>query len=688
MFSNQIYNTMKTKMKILFLLCLTTLMMISFSCQEDKTEEEPELITSLDDLVISDNFNYDMVRGCNINITTQDLYGNPMTGVRVELYKSYDEETSTGNLLLTGITNQQGVLELDYPLDFVSSRLFVVTRYVGLPTVTEIEVENNSINAIIGGIPALNSYKSSYTYKSIDASYEYLCAFNSSGVPQCLITPRDVISAPMLADINAALPERAPVPTYHPEYLANSNQTDIKLLETADVWITMVHEGAGNRNALAFYTYDVNNPPTNKNQISLIKIAFPNFSLAGSGGGLFSGDKLYLGQFEAGTAIGWVLIASGYNGTTVNTNAVHFYSNPDFNPETNINLRQHNVLLYDAERQLYLIGYEDINRMVTSCDHDFNDAVFYVTSNPVEAIDNSDMPFVDPNLIDSDGDGVFDVMDDYPNDGARAFNNYFPGTNQRGSLTFEDLWPEKGDYDFNDLVMSYQINQVTNGDNLVVDIISNYTVEAIGAGFKNGFGFQLNVPPSAVANVSGYNHTENIVTLSPNKTEAGQNKATIIPFDNTYNLFDDVSQGYVNTREDMEYHEPEAITVTVNLTTPQSTASIGLPPYNPFLIINKTRGREVHLPGYAPTNLVDASYFGTYDDDTNPATGKYYKSLTNLPWVMHLPEPFAYPREKVNIVNTHNVFGTWVQSGGYSYMDWYQDNTGYRNTTNVYQPGN
>ncbi|NTW24663.1 MAG: LruC domain-containing protein [Lentimicrobium sp.] len=678
---------MKTHFLIILSLSLAT-MLFSYSCQKEKTEEKPPLITSLDDIVINDNFNYDMVRGCNINISTRDPYGNAITGARIEVYRSYDEETNSGNLILTGITNQQGILELDYPLDFVTSKLFIVTKYIGLPTVTEIEVVNNSINAVIGGIPALNSFKSSYSLKSIDASYQYLCAFNSSGVPQCLITPRDVISAPMLADINAALPERAPVPTYHPEYLANSNQTDIRLLETADVWVTVVHEGAGNRNALAFYTYDVNNPPTNKNQISLIKIAYPNFSLAGSGGGLFSGDKIYLGQFEAGTAIGWALIASGYTGSTVNTNAVHFYSNPDFNPETNINLRQHNVLLYDAERQLYLIGYEDINRMVTSCDHDFNDAVFYVTSNPVEAIDNSDMPFVDPNLIDSDGDGVFDVMDDYPNDGARAFNNYFPGANQHGSLTFEDLWPEKGDYDFNDLVMTYRINQVTNADNLVVDIISTNTIEAIGAGFKNGFGFQLNIPPSAIANVSGLNHTESIINLSANNTESGQSKATIIPFDNTYNLFDNVSQGYVNTKEDMEYHTPESITVTINLTTPQSVQAIGLPPYNPFLIINKTRGREVHLPGYQPTNLVDPSYFGTFDDDTNIAAGKLYKSKTNLPWVMHLPEPFAYPKEKVNIVNTHNVFGTWVQSGGYSYMDWFQDNAGYRTPQNIYQPSN
>lgn len=670
-----------------FILSFWALSML-ISCNKESAEDKPVPITSLDELVIADNFNYEMARSCNIKVSTQDMYGNAMTGVRVEIYRSFDEETDSGNLLLTGITNQQGILEVNYPLDFMATKLYIVTRYIGLPAVTETLVENNSINAVVGGIPAKDSFKSSYAYKSIDASYQYLCAFNSNGVPECLISPRDVISAPMLADINAALPERAPVPIYHPEYLASSNETDIKLLETADVWITVVHEGAGNHNTLAFYTYDINNPPTDKNQISMITIAFPNFSLSGSGGGLFSGDKIYLGQFEAGTAIGWVLIASAYTGNHVNTNKVHYYSNPDFNPEPNINLKQHNVLLYDAERQIYLIGFEDINRTVNSCDNDFNDAVFYVTSNPVEAIDNSNMPYVDPNLSDSDGDGVFNVMDDYPNDASRAFNNYYPGKNQFGSFAFEDLWPEKGDYDFNDLVISYQINQITNANNKVVDIISTNTIEAIGAGFKNGFGFQLNIPPSAVANVTGFSHTENIISLSSNNTESGQNKATIIPFDNTYNLFDNVTQGYVNTKEDMEYITPKSITVTINLSTPQTMQAIGLPPFNPFLIVNKTRGREVHLPGYAPTSLADASYFGTFDDDTNLATGKYYKSKTNLPWVMNIPEDFAYPLEKRNIINAHNVFGNWVQSGGYSYMDWYKNNPGYRTTQNIYQHGN
>jgi len=59
-------------------------------------------------------------------------------------------------------------------------------------------------------------------------------------------------------------------------------------------------------------------------------------------------------------------------------------------------------------------------------------------------------------LTDSDGDGIQDADDDFPNDPARAFINFFPAAGY-GSLAFEDLWPGKGDYDFNDLVVVLQL---------------------------------------------------------------------------------------------------------------------------------------------------------------------------------------------------------------------------------------
>jgi LruC domain-containing protein len=661
------------------LIAISSLWMIA--CSGDDT---PAPVTSMDQLEVSDHFNFDMTQGITIRIETQDNTGAPMSQVRVDVYKSYSEELSDGELIFSGFTNENGVFVSDYLGDFVTNKLYAVTGYIGLPAVTEFILTSNEVDVLIGGPKGNTNLKSSYQMPSIAANYTYLCTFNSSGVPSCLVNPGDIISADLLADINAALPEYSQVPSAHSNYLSEDNVTDVVLLEDADVWITFVHEGASYRNTIAYYTYDLSNPPTTPAEISLITIAFPNASYSGSSGGLASGDKIYLGQFEEGTGIGWVLIANAFSNNAVNTGAVHYYSNPDFNPENNPNKRQHTVLLYDPERELFLIGFEDINRLSSSCDHDFNDAIFYVTSNPVEAIQTTNVPLMDPTLLDTDEDGVVDLMDDYPNDPDKAFNNYFPSRTEYGGLAFEDLWPAVGDYDFNDMVLAYRINHITNAENLVTQIEATYRIEAIGAGFKNGFGFELNLSPALIENVSGMNLQEGIITLSSNNTEANQPKAVIIPFDNTYNLFDNITSGFVNTRPTMDFVQPDSVVVIIDLTTPQTMAAVGLPPYNPFIFIDKERGREVHLPGYAPTALADTSYFGTEDDDTDLAINRYYKSKTNLPWGMHTPVKFDYPIERSPIIEAHLTFGQWVQSSGFSYMDWYMNKQGYRQQEKIY----
>jgi len=223
-------------------------------------------------------------------------------------------------------------------------------------------------------------------YQKVSAqNYQYLGTYNSQGVPDYLVQS-DVVTTAFLNTINASLPESYPVPTYNPQYIANGTETDIILQDSADVWVTFVQEGAGYKNVLGFYTYDVANPLTSAPDEEEITIVFPNVSAQGSGGGLVTGNKVQIGTFPAGTGIGWVLIANGYNGSGVGYGNWILYSNPDFNPEADSTLRFHNVLLYDDVYEKVVLGFEDIRRDNGGCDNDFNDAIFYVSSNPITAI--------------------------------------------------------------------------------------------------------------------------------------------------------------------------------------------------------------------------------------------------------------------------------------------------------------
>jgi uncharacterized repeat protein (TIGR01451 family) len=76
-------------------------------------------------------------------------------------------------------------------------------------------------------------------------------------------------------------------------------------------------------------------------------------------------------------------------------------------------------------------------------------------------------------------------------------DNFYPALGP-GTLAFEDLWPGKGDYDFNDLVIDYQFEIITNSSNFVEQVVGTFVLKAFGASFENGFGFQLsgNIDPS------------------------------------------------------------------------------------------------------------------------------------------------------------------------------------------------
>ena len=287
---------------------------------------------------------------------------------------------------------------------------------------------------------------------------------------------------------------------------------------------------------------------------------------------------------------------------------------------------------------------------------------------------------------DSDGDGVPDNEDDYPNDATRAFNVYYPNQTGWGTVTFEDLWPGKGDYDFNDLVLDYHFKSVLNASNQLVEFYTDYSVRAVGASMKNGFGLMIGGDPANVASVTGTHLTENYIHNNANGTEQGQTNTVIILFDNAFREIGNSGSAFINTKQSVPYVKPDTSHLHVVYTNPVSINTTGTAPYNPFLIVNGERGKEIHLAGEKPTDLVNTSYFGTDADATDPATGKYYQTKNNLPWALDLPVSFAYPDEQVNILNAYNYFGQWAESGGTVYQDWYMNKPGYRVTSNIYTP--
>ncbi|MDB5121321.1 MAG: hypothetical protein JWN56_2539 [Sphingobacteriales bacterium] len=212
--------------------------------------------------------------------------------------------------------------------------------------------------------------------KFITTEYAQLGTYDSTGRPNYL-AGTDVVSNGLKSFVSDMLPERVNVTTTHPDFLKNA---DLEITSKSDVYVTFISAVTGRTNTVGFYLYKTGSSPTKPQEIEKITYIFPNARSTKSGS-LLVGDKVKLGTIEAGMSIGFVLLDNGWDTSlkTVNKNVAHYCSNKELNPENDAALKYHTVLFeYPAENK-FIIGFEDYNRTLATCDNDFNDVVVYAT---------------------------------------------------------------------------------------------------------------------------------------------------------------------------------------------------------------------------------------------------------------------------------------------------------------------
>ncbi|PQJ15910.1 LruC domain-containing protein [Aureicoccus marinus] len=643
------------KTKNYFILSFIGLFLISCVNESDLVKGNPEIpADAFADLDVGDDFNYATSKKVSVQLEVPVFLSNAV----VTLYVKSGNQDSLA--VARGSFNSSGQLVKNLIVSARADSLLIFSSYAGLINEVRLPIEGSQLTFDYrslyerqegGAKHAIHNQPSKGVInQNGNPIFSYHDTYNGIGVPDNLAFP-DVLQQNLLDDLNASLPEYFPggIPYSNPEFLAGK-ETNLILTKDADVWVTFVSEGAGYRNSLGYYTYTLGQEPDSVEELDHL-IVFPNSSMVGSGGGLVPGDRVYLGTFPANTVIGWFLVANGWNGLETTQGRGVYYSIPDFNPESVEDKRTHMVLLYDEAREITFLGFEDLRRDIAT-DDDFNDAVFYARSNPVDAISIGNLAQLEV-ANDSDGDGVNDELDDFPFDPNQAFNNYAPGANSTGKLVFEDLWPNQGDYDFNDLVVDYNFNSIANADNLITTLEGSFTIEHIGGAFHNGFGFILPISPDNIASITGQNLNGGYETVSANGTESGTaaDETVVLVVGDAFDL------------------EGQTLDITITFVNPQDQSDLGDVPYNPFIIVNGERSREVHLPDLPPTSK--AAGLGTQDDFSDSTQNRYYKTSTNLPWAMSIYDNFTLSPERIPITIHYPRFVNWANSGGTQDLDWY-----------------
>lgn len=509
---------------------------------------------------------------------------------------------------------------------------------------------------------------------------DYDSNYSDAGIPNSMAA--DIpISSELLQKISTALPERKNVTLTNPDYIANDAGSNISVIETGEIFVTFIHEGAGYKNGFGYFTY-TGDAPASRDEISEI-VLLPNSSFYNSGGGsngMYTNDTLSLGTHVAGTKIGFFVIANGFNSTygikPWQSDDWIFYTVKDLNNEVDSNnekLNAHTVMLYDDESGNIVLGLEDILRTNAGCDHDFNDLIFMVSATPSSAIDNTSITVL-PENQDSDGDGVLDGNDDYPNDSERAFDVYYPSKEGQGTLAYEDNWPVEGDYDLNDLVVKYRYKETRNSLGRIKALNVIYTLTARGASRANGFALALN-------NIQG--NTEYTALLATDDAAAetvlsdeDSSHLNFVLAANTETLMPTPAGcEFYNTDSDCPLAPDVSLEFDLIFDDAKTRTQMGNAPYNPYIYATFDRGREVHLPNHKPTTRADDDRFGSGDDDSNLFDfSKTYETSDNLPWALNMPYSWLHPTSGDNIVDVYGNYRNWAESGGLISTDWYTNN--------------
>lgn len=418
-------------------------------------------------------------------------------------------------------------------------------------------------------------------------------------------------------------------------------------VEDAEVWFTMLTEGAWNENSFGYYFYELGTTPDINNLRKYIIL--PNVSISGhppyglsANGLLFQASEaptytnmrvklLYedaqgnvSDRFPPKTEIGFFTLVNGFksgsiNGDMVTIEGVEYSTRKQgrisatairYDSDTKSKNDSRYIALSLPDESL-VYGVED------GSDGSFEDILFTVSANPNKAIHTvADLAV---------GSNVETVME-----------KLTTTTLASHTYAYEDIWPSGGDYDMNDVAVEHTRTITYNQYNYVNKVVDKFVVKSF-AGHQDGFAIQID----------------------PNK------RGTLILPDgaiderstNTIILTDDVRKvtgPIILTRElnginkgDMENEELNPFIINYSLSEGSNSRV------------------EVHLP-----NLP----FTAYGNNGNGGVSTYYvDGDVALPYAIRIPDGnFELPAERVRIDQHYPNYKTWTKSKGKEAKDWYK----------------
>lgn len=267
--------------------------------------------------------------------------------------------------------------------------------------------------------------------------------------------------------------------------------------------------------------------------------------------------------------------------------------------------------------------------------------------------------------------------------------SYYPGASDYTSFAFEDLFPELGDFDMNDVLMNVRITEYVK-DGQVIRLRLEGKLAALGASYRNGFALRLDgVDPASIKGDSIELIVNNRRETYP-VLESGQSQAVLIVSNNLWDIAQPGEAGcnYFRVEEGCGTATLPDWSMVVPFVTPVATGTMPAKPYDPFIFATPAtyhgfavtaatggqpgRKLEVHLKNRQPTDAFEPGIFGLAQDASNVNTGYLFQTDSGIPWAIEVPIDWKHPKEGVSLLDAYpQFFGFASDPSGQTNPDWY-----------------
>jgi len=241
---------------------------------------------------------------------------------------------------------------------------------------------------------------------------------------------------------------------------------------------------------------------------------------------------------------------------------------------------------------------------------------------------------------------------------------HYPSSTDYYLVAYEDNYPYKGDYDFNDLVVAYRISYGLTPEGKVKRIQGEGYLVARGGSYDHDWYLHISLPSQAsgIGELIQYDPYQNQPRQGYPQSIELTGGLNIKVFDNILSQFYHPDYFYANTLWYAGFTSGQKFHFSIDLDQSIALAKIEAAPFDPFLYVWST-GYEIHLPNKA-TILAESV------NATNQQLA--FKTNDGYPFAMILPQEWLFPNEYVDLGYVYPQFVDFIQSGNQNNLDWYQ----------------